>query len=169
MSTVDKVICGRKNFGIENVTRNSFLCSKHFVGGNWPTYRNLSTQILFQLVWPNLSESFARAESCPGKITEYTPTSSDAPFILKVWRAYWPLKSNFLKKLIISVNAGIYPITKEIEKMSKSTKEYNKMLTIWPPLSAHFASNLYTVSMAKYASRGRKEKSLPNFRLSWQK
>ena len=29
--------CGRKNFGVENITKHTYVCSKHFVGGMGPT------------------------------------------------------------------------------------------------------------------------------------
>ena len=29
--------CGRKNFGIKNITRSTYICSIHFVGGHGPT------------------------------------------------------------------------------------------------------------------------------------
>ena len=29
--------CGRKNFGAENITKHTYVCSKHFVGGKGPT------------------------------------------------------------------------------------------------------------------------------------
>ena len=32
--------CRRDNFGIENVTKDTYICSLHFVGGNGPTDDN---------------------------------------------------------------------------------------------------------------------------------
>eukprot|EP00057_Strongylocentrotus_purpuratus_P016935 XP_011671409.1 PREDICTED: uncharacterized protein LOC105441715 [Strongylocentrotus purpuratus] len=29
--------CGRKDFGVDNVTKHTYVCSKHFVGGKGPT------------------------------------------------------------------------------------------------------------------------------------
>ena len=29
--------CYRKDWGVENVTRHTFICTRHFVGGNGPT------------------------------------------------------------------------------------------------------------------------------------
>ena len=30
-------LCGREDFNVEKVTRNTYICSMHFVGGNGPT------------------------------------------------------------------------------------------------------------------------------------
>ena len=30
-------LCGREDFNLEKVTRNTYICSMHFVGGNGPT------------------------------------------------------------------------------------------------------------------------------------
>lgn len=29
--------CGRKDFGVDNITKHTYVCSKHFVGGKGPT------------------------------------------------------------------------------------------------------------------------------------
>ena len=32
--------CGRRDFGIKNVNKDTYICSLHFVGGNGPTKEN---------------------------------------------------------------------------------------------------------------------------------
>ena len=32
--------CKRENFGVSNVTKHTYICSLHFVGGNGPTESN---------------------------------------------------------------------------------------------------------------------------------
>ena len=65
--------CGRKDFGIENITKDTYICSNHFVGGSGPTEAD-PHPLLATLTEEEINKKLSRKRKQPKSREPLNPT-----------------------------------------------------------------------------------------------